>query len=75
VTEQEYQPETDNNQQIFNVFEELQKLPNESDSMLTDVYFSDFPGASSGSFGSTVSCRCDRRAPAPAGRHRIREPG
>jgi mannose-6-phosphate isomerase-like protein (cupin superfamily) len=47
VTEPEYQPETDNNRQIFDVFEELRKLPDQSDSMLTDVYFSDFPGASS----------------------------
>jgi mannose-6-phosphate isomerase-like protein (cupin superfamily) len=47
MTDQEYQQETDNQQQIFDVFEELQKLPNQSESMLTDVYFSDFPGASS----------------------------
>jgi mannose-6-phosphate isomerase-like protein (cupin superfamily) len=47
MTEQEYQPESDNKQQIFDVFEELEKLPDQSESMLTDVYFSDFPGASS----------------------------
>jgi len=47
MTDQEYQSETDNKQQIFDVFEELRKLPNQSESMLTDVYFSDFPGASS----------------------------
>lgn len=47
MTNQEYQAETDNNQQIFDVFEELRKMPDRSESMLTDVYFSDFPDASS----------------------------
>jgi hypothetical protein len=58
MTEREYQPETDNKEQIFDVFEELRKLPDQSDSMLTDVYFSDFPVPAAGSFGSTASCRC-----------------
>ncbi|MFI5783052.1 cupin domain-containing protein [Nocardia sp. NPDC051570] len=40
-------PETDNIQQIFDVFAEISKLPETSESMLTDVYFSDFPEASS----------------------------
>ncbi|WP_374021485.1 cupin domain-containing protein [Mycobacterium sp. HNNTM2301] len=43
----EYVPQTDNKRQIFDVFHELRQLPETSDSMLTDVYFSDFPEASS----------------------------
>jgi hypothetical protein len=43
----EYVPQTDNQQQIFDVFEEMRKLPDTSGSMLTDVYFSDVPEASS----------------------------
>ena len=43
----EYVPQTDNQQQIFDVFEEMRKLPATSGSMLTDVYFSDVPEASS----------------------------
>lgn len=43
----EYVPQTDNQQQIFEVFEEMRILPDTSGSMLTDVYFSDVPEASS----------------------------
>src|SRR6202012_6163336 len=43
----EYVRQTDNQQQIFDVFEEMRKLPDTSDSMLTDVYFSDVREASS----------------------------
>ena len=43
----EYVPQTDNQQQIFDVFEEMRKLPDTSGSMLTDVCFSDVPEASS----------------------------
>jgi mannose-6-phosphate isomerase-like protein (cupin superfamily) len=43
----DYVPQTDNQRQIFDVFEEMQKLPETSVSMLTDFYFSDFPEASS----------------------------
>ncbi len=42
-----YIPQTDNKRQIFDVFEEIGQLPQTSASMLTDVYFSDFPEASS----------------------------
>lgn len=47
MTGNEYQPQTDNLRQIFDVFAEMDDLPDESDAMLTDVYFSDFPEASS----------------------------
>jgi mannose-6-phosphate isomerase-like protein (cupin superfamily) len=47
MTEREYQPQTDNKQQIFDLTEEVAKLPDQSQSMLTDIYFSDFPSASS----------------------------
>ncbi|SIR95908.1 cupin domain-containing protein [Williamsia sterculiae] len=43
----EFIPQTDNNRQVFDVFAEIRDLPDESDAMLTDVYFSDFPEASS----------------------------
>ncbi|WP_031468106.1 cupin domain-containing protein [Sciscionella sediminilitoris] len=43
----EFVPQTDNRRQIFDVFDELEQLPERSDSMLADIYFSDFPEASS----------------------------
>jgi mannose-6-phosphate isomerase-like protein (cupin superfamily) len=39
--------QTDNRRRIFNVFHEIEHLPDQSDSMLADVYFSDYPQASS----------------------------
>lgn len=47
MSEQDFERQTDNDQQVFDVFEELKKLPDVSESMLTDVYFSDFPEVSS----------------------------
>jgi mannose-6-phosphate isomerase-like protein (cupin superfamily) len=44
---EDYTPQTDNRRQVFDVFAEIQKLPADSESMLTDEYFSDFPSASS----------------------------
>ncbi|MDR3664442.1 MAG: cupin domain-containing protein [Mycobacterium sp.] len=43
----DYVPQTDNQRQIFEVFEEMRQLPETSGTMLTDLYFSDFPEASS----------------------------
>jgi mannose-6-phosphate isomerase-like protein (cupin superfamily) len=40
-------PQSDNQRHIFDVFDEIGQLPETSDAMLTDVYFSDFPEASS----------------------------
>ncbi|GLQ50944.1 cupin domain-containing protein [Dyella flava] len=42
-----FEPQTDNSRQIFDVFVELAKLPDTSETMLQDVYFSDFDSASS----------------------------
>jgi mannose-6-phosphate isomerase-like protein (cupin superfamily) len=43
----EFIPQSDNSQRIFDVFAEIGKLPETSESMLTDVYFSDLPEVSS----------------------------
>ncbi|OXR41862.1 hypothetical protein B7C42_06204 [Nocardia cerradoensis] len=43
----DFVPQTNNSRQIFDVFAEIGSLPETSESMLTDVYFSDFPHASS----------------------------
>jgi hypothetical protein len=39
--------QTDNKRQIFDVFDEIARIPDSSDTMLADVYFSDHPSASS----------------------------
>jgi mannose-6-phosphate isomerase-like protein (cupin superfamily) len=39
--------QTDNTRQIFDVFDEISRLPDTGDTMLADVYFSDHPEASS----------------------------
>jgi mannose-6-phosphate isomerase-like protein (cupin superfamily) len=39
--------QTDNKRRIFDVFDEIARIPDNSDTMLTDVYFSDYPDASS----------------------------
>ena len=44
---QDYVPQTDNRCHVFDVFAESAQLPDESKSMLADVYFSDLPSASS----------------------------
>ncbi|MFF3572447.1 cupin domain-containing protein [Nocardia jiangxiensis] len=43
----DFVPQTNNSRQVFDVFAEIGKLPETSESMLTDVYFSDFPEVSS----------------------------
>jgi mannose-6-phosphate isomerase-like protein (cupin superfamily) len=44
---EDYTPQTDNRRQVFDVFAEIAMLPSDSESMLADEYFSDFPSASS----------------------------
>ena len=44
---EDFTPQTDNRRHVFDVFAEIAKLPSDSDSMLMDEYFSDFPSASS----------------------------
>jgi len=43
----DFTPQADNAQRVFDVFREIEKLPDTSESMLTDSYFSDYPEASS----------------------------
>ncbi|MBY8861964.1 cupin domain-containing protein [Nocardia sp. CA2R105] len=43
----DFVPQTDNSRQVFDVLAEIGKLPETSESMLADRYFSDFPEASS----------------------------
>lgn len=43
----DFTPQADNVQRVFDVFREIEKLPDTSESMLTDIYFSDYPEASS----------------------------
>ncbi len=47
VMEGVFIPQTDNKRHVFDVLHEMNQLPDTSESMLTDVYFSDFPEASS----------------------------
>jgi hypothetical protein len=43
----DFVPQTNNSRQTFDVFAEIRRLPETSESMLTDIYFSDFPQAGS----------------------------
>ncbi|WP_100524233.1 cupin domain-containing protein [Mycobacteroides abscessus] len=47
MSNNEFVAQSDNIKQIFDVYAEIEDLPDESGALLTDVYFSDFPEASS----------------------------
>lgn len=42
-----FEPQTDNKENVFDVFREMSELPESSETMLQDVYFSDFKESSS----------------------------